>query len=76
MYTNTVSSPLYSLSVLTNITVCPQQRECTLTQYGLTKAIKLNKKQSSNTAQWIITELERNIVSNLSKDYDLLEPNS
>ena len=34
------------------------------------------KKQSSNTAQWIITGLERNIVSNLSKYYDLLEPNS
>ena len=34
------------------------------------------KKQNSNTAQWIVTGLERNIVSNLSKYYDLLEPNS
>ena len=35
-----------------------------------------SKKQSSNTAQWIITGLERNIVSNLSKYYDLFEPDS
>ena len=35
-----------------------------------------SKKQSSNTAQCIITELERNIVSNFSKYYDLLKPNN
>ena len=29
-----------------------------------------------NTAQWIITGLEQNIISNPSKYYDLLEPNS
>ena len=42
------------------------------------KAVKWfsSKNQSTNTAQWIITGLERNIVSNMSKYYDLLEPNS
>ena len=34
------------------------------------------KKQSSNTAQRVITGLEQNNVSNLSKYYDLLESNS
>jgi len=51
---------LYDLGVLTNIRVC-----------DLAKT-----KRSINTTQWIITGLERNIVSNLSKYYDLLELNS
>ena len=64
-----------TLGVLSNIMVCWKSDKI-YTTYIWKQWSDLATKKSSNTAQWIITGLERNIASNLSKYYDLLKPNS
>ena len=66
---------LWALVASTNITVC-WTRDKMYATYVWEQWSDLAKKQSSKTVQRIITGLQWNIASILSKYYNLLKPNS